>query len=159
MKKDTYCSNATCDGCIENKRKKEKKLASFISFQTGGKKMKKSIMVIFIIFTLVIGTGTVFADSADDYKVIKKASKNKKSGDITWFRVEIVEKTGDKAKVKIKLPISLAETLADCSEGKINLEEKCKFDLKKVLADLKKHGPMTLIEIESDDADIKIWFE
>jgi len=122
--------------------------------------MKKLILVIFIVFTLVIGTSTVFADSTDDYKVIKKASKNKKkSGDLTWFRVEIVEKTGKKGKVKIKLPISLVETLADCTDGAINLENKCKFDLKKVLADLKKYGPMTLVEIESDDADIKVWFE
>lgn len=122
--------------------------------------MKKLILVIFIIFTLVGGTSTVFADSADDYKVIKKASKDKqKSGDLTWFRVEIVEKTGKKGKVKIKLPIFLVETLADCTDGTINLENKGKFDLKRVLADLKKYGPMTLVEIESDDADIKVWFE
>ena len=122
--------------------------------------MKKLIVIIFIMFALVIGTSTVFADSADDYKVIKKASKNKKnSGDLTWFRLEIVEKTGKKGKIKIKLPISLVETMADCTDGAINLEKKCKVDLKKVLADLKKYGPMTLVEIESDDADIKIWFE
>ncbi|MCK5058286.1 MAG: hypothetical protein KAT34_16655 [Candidatus Aminicenantes bacterium] len=122
--------------------------------------MKKLILVIFIIFILVVGTSTVFADSADDYKVIKKVSKNKQnSGDLTWFRVEIIEKTGKKSKIKIKLPIFLVETLADCTEGAINLENKCKFNLKKVLADLKKYGPMTLVEIESDDADIRVWFE
>lgn len=122
--------------------------------------MKKLILVIVIIFTLVVGTSLVFADSAEDYKVIKKASKNKQdSDDLTWFRVEVVEKTGKKGKVKIKLPISLVESLADCSDGAINLDKKCKFDLKKVLADLKKYGPMTLIEIESDDADVKVWFE
>lgn len=123
-------------------------------------KMKKLVLIIFIISTLVVGTMPAFGDSAEDYKVIKKASKNKKNSDeITWFRVEIVEKTGKKGRVKIKLPISLVETLADCTEGKINLEDKCKFDLKRVLADLKKHGPMTLVEIESDDADIRVWFE
>jgi hypothetical protein len=122
--------------------------------------MKKLILVIFIIFILVVGTSTVFADSADDYKVIKKVSKNKQnSGDLTWFRVEIIEKTGKKSKIKIKLPIFLVETLAGCTEGAINLENKCKFNLKKVLADLKKYGPMTLVEIESDDADIRVWFE
>jgi hypothetical protein len=124
------------------------------------KQMKKLILVIFIISTLVIGTMPAFGNSADDYKVIKKASKSKKnSGDITWFRLEIIEKTGQKSKVKIKLPISIVETLADCTEGKVNLEDNCKVDLKRVLADLKKHGPMTLVEIESDDANIRIWFE
>ena len=122
--------------------------------------MKKLILVIFIIATLVVGSAPVFGDSADDYKVIKNAAKNKKnSDDITWFRLEVIEKTGDKSKIKIKLPISLVETLADCTEGKVKLEDNCKVDLKKVLADLKKHGPMTLVEIESDDANIRIWFE
>lgn len=122
--------------------------------------MKKLVLIIFVISTLFVGTMPTFGDSTEDYKVIKKASKNKKnSGDITWFRVEIVDKTEKKAKVKIRLPISLVETLADCTEGKINLENKCKLDLKKVLADLKKHGPMTLVEIESEDADIRVWFE
>ena len=122
--------------------------------------MKKLVLIIFIISTFLVGTMPTFADSTEDYKVIKKASQNKKgSQELTWFRVEITEKTGKKGKVKIKLPICLVETLADSTEGKINLEDKCKFDLKKVLADLKKFGPMTLIEIESDDTDLKIWFE
>lgn len=122
--------------------------------------MKKLILVFFIIATLVVGTAPAFGDSTDDYKVIKKSAKNKKSsGDITWFRLEVIEKSGDKGKIKIKIPISLVETLADCTEGKVKLEDNCKVDLKKVLADLKKYGPMTLVEIESDDANIRIWFE
>ena len=61
--------------------------------------------------------------------------------------------------MKIKLPLSIVELLADSTEGKITLDEGCSFNLKKVLSILKEHGPLTLVEIEDEDAFIKIWFE
>ncbi len=122
--------------------------------------MKKLVLIIFIILTMMVSTIPVSGESAEDYKVIKQAAADKKeTGHVAWFRLEVTEKTGKKEKVKIKLPISLVETVADCTEGKINLDKDCKVDLKKILSDLKKYGPMTLIEIESEDADVKIWFE
>ncbi len=124
--------------------------------------MKKLMLVIILVSTLLFGslTTAAFADSSEDYKVIKRASKDKKNtGDIKWFRIEVTEKGKEKAKVKIKLPVSLIEMLADSTDGKINLEKKVNVDLKKVLADLKKNGPMTLVEIESEEGNVKIWFE
>ncbi len=125
--------------------------------------MKKNlnlILVIFVISALVLGTLPAFGNSADDYKVIKNAAKTSKgTADITWFRIEVTEKGTNKAKVKIKLPISVIEMLAECTDGDINLENKCKINLKKILAELKKGGPMTLVEIEEDDGYVKIWFE
>jgi hypothetical protein len=122
--------------------------------------MKKLVLIIFIILTLMVSTIPVSGESAEDYKVIKQAAADKKdAGNVAWFRLEVTEKTGKKDKVKIKLPISLVETLADCTEGEINLDKNCKVNLKKILSDLKKNGPMTILEIESEEADVRIWFE
>ena len=62
---------------------------------------KRLIVVIFVVSFLLVGTLPALADAADDYKVIKKATKSKKgSADITWFRIEVTDKATKKAKVK-----------------------------------------------------------
>ncbi|MCK4765203.1 MAG: hypothetical protein KAW12_23590 [Candidatus Aminicenantes bacterium] len=120
--------------------------------------MKKLVLVIFVISTLLVGTLPAYGDSADDYKVIKNAVKKKVSKDVTFIRIEVTEKGKKKEKVKIKLPLSLVELLADCTKEKIDIDN-CKFDLKKILAELKKSGPTTLVEIENEDGNVKIWLE
>ena len=98
--------------------------------------------------------------SAEDYKVIKRAVKNKKNtGEVTWFRLEVTDKTAKKTKVKIRIPLSLVELFADCEKEAIDLKNKCKISLKTILKELKKNGPMTLIEAECDKELVKIWFE
>ena len=120
--------------------------------------MKKLVLIIFVISTLVVGPLPAFGDSADDYKVIKNAVKKKGSKNVSFIRIEIVDKGKKKEKVKIKLPLSLVELLADCTKEKIDIDN-FKFDLKKIVAELKKSGPTTLVEIESEDESVKIWLE
>lgn len=101
--------------------------------------------------------------SAEEYKVIKRAVKDKKApettDEVTWFRLEVTDKAENKTKVKIKIPLSLVEMFADCEEEAIDLKDKCKVSLKTILKELKKNGPMTLIEVEGDKELVKIWFE
>lgn len=119
---------------------------------------KKAIIAIFLMVTFVAVAIPVMGDSAEDYKIIKKALKNKKKGgDIAWFRVEVKERKTRKTTVKIRLPIAVVDMLAECDED-IKID-KCKINLKRIIKDLKKHGPMTLIEIDSDDGYVRIWFE
>lgn len=120
---------------------------------------KKLIVVIFMVSFLLVGTLPAVADSADDYKVVKKATKNPTGSEVTWFRIEVTDKATNKAKVKIKLPVSLIEVLADCTEEEFKIGGKNKINLKKILHELKKSGPMTLIEVDEKDAHVKIWFE
>lgn len=123
--------------------------------------MKKNVMVVMIIITaFMLATLPVFGDSAQDYKVIKKASKDKKNGDLNFLKLTVYDTKAKKNKVKITLPLALVEMLADCEEdAKILDKTKTDLDLKKILSLLKKNGPMTLIEIEEDDQVVKIWLE
>jgi len=125
--------------------------------------MKKQInvlMIVLVVAAFMAASLTLWADSQDDYKVIKKAVDAKKGdGTVTMIRIEVTEKGTQKSKVKIKVPLSLVELFSDCSEDlKINTE-KCKVDLKKILSELKKSGPMTMVEVEEEDTLVKIWLE
>lgn len=120
---------------------------------------KNSVLVIFIIAVFMLAAIPAAADSNDDYKVIKNAVKGKKDGEIHWFKITVFDKKEKKNTVKITLPITLVETLAECKDDKLNIKDDCDIELKTILKALKKHGPMTLIEIDGEDALVKIWFE
>jgi hypothetical protein len=122
---------------------------------------RKLILTVFIMAVFMAATLPAMA-SAEEYKVIKHAVKNKNtSGNVTWFRVEVTDKTAKKATVKIKIPISLVEMISDCTDDSINIntKTKCKVNLKQILQELKKNGPMTLIEVDDEDELVKIWCE
>ena len=123
--------------------------------------MKKNVLVvIFIIAAFMVATPPVFGDAAQDYKVIKNASKGKKGGELSFFKLTVFDKKAKKNNVKITLPLALIDLLAECDEdAKILDKTKTDLDLKKLMSILKKNGPMTLIEIEEDDQLIKIWLE
>jgi len=124
------------------------------------KKKRELIIVFFVLALFVTATLPAFA-SAEEYRVVKNAVKNKKSnGDVTWFKLEVKDKTANKIKVKIKIPLSLVEMFSDCEKKeKINIAGKCDINLKKILHELKKNGPMTLIEVDDEDELVRIWFE
>lgn len=122
------------------------------------------MLVIFLMVTFVAASLPALG-SAEEYKVIKRAVKDKKApestDEVTWFRLEVTDKAENKAKVKIKIPLSLLELFANCEKDDIDLDlkDKCKVSLKTILKELKKNGPMTLIEVEGDKELVKIWFE
>lgn len=123
---------------------------------------KNSILVVFIMVLFMAATLPLVGNSADDYKVIKKAVKGKRtSGEASFIRIEVTDKKTKKAKVKIKVPLSLVELVSDCVPDNIDIKGKgkCNIDMKKILKELKKHGPMTLIEVDEEDAMVKIWIE
>ena len=123
--------------------------------------MKKQIFVVFLILIFLFGSLSVlYGSSKEDLAAIKKAVKSKKKGnDLTFLKILVTDSRTNKVTVRITLPISLAEILADCTEGKINLRNRCHLDLKKILAELKKDGPPTFVEICGDEETVKIWFE
>ncbi len=125
--------------------------------------MKRNlILVVFVLAAFMAAAFPVLGDSSSeqDYKVIKNAVKQKKdTGEISCFRVEVTDKKTGKVKVKVKLPISLIELVAGCKDDFKIGKEKCKLNLKKIIEELKKNGPMTLIEVEEDDELVKIWIE
>ena len=119
--------------------------------------MKKALLVLLMVL-VGVGASLAFADRGEDFKVIQGGVKADKSGGApTVFRIQVSEK-GQK-KVDIRLPLSLAESLASCAGDKIQAHKSCDIDLQKVLAELKKGGPSVLIEITDNEDTVKIWVE
>ena len=128
--------------------------------------MKKVAILVLIVFVLgVFLPNLLLADSKDDIQAIKKAVKKnpayKEGEEVKWFKVLVTDNKTKKDKVRITLPISLIETFLKCFQEKhmkINRDE-CDVGLKELFAELKKLGPMVLIEVYEDEETVKVWLE
>ncbi|MBN2206019.1 MAG: hypothetical protein JW742_01325 [Candidatus Aminicenantes bacterium] len=128
--------------------------------------MRKTAALMTAVFGLALALGPVaLADSGDDLQAIKKAVKDnpryEPGTEVRWFKVLVTDAKTNKDKVRITLPIVLVETFVKCADGKrvrIN-DGGCDIDLRALLAELKKNGPMALIEVCEDDEVVKVWLE
>lgn len=128
--------------------------------------MKKVIwLILFTLLVLFLISGFAYTGDRDDYQVIKKAvhdnSKSEMKGEVRWFRVLVVDNRTGKEKVKITMPIALVEIFVRCAEQK---EVKIKsmnstINMEELLSELKKAGPLSIIEINEEDETVKVWLE
>ena len=121
--------------------------------------MKKSnwfvVMIVLAVFVAAMAA-PVEANAEKDYKVIKKAKKSK--GELNYFKILVTDNKTKKTKVKLTLPISLLDFVADHTDGDVKFDN-CSVDIKKFLKQLKKDGETSLIEVYEDDETVKIWVE
>jgi hypothetical protein len=80
-----------------------------------------------------------------------------------WFKVRVVDRSTGRRKVTINLPLSLVRALGDdtidwgCRSGESD-HEKCRsVRLSEVLRSLE--AGQELVEIEDDEATVKVWVE
>lgn len=127
--------------------------------------MKQRWLITTLVMTMFMAAALLplYGNSNQDYKVIKNAvKKNKKAGnpgELSWFKIQVTDNKTKKVKVNITLPFSLVDLLSDCIDEDIKIKDKEKINFKKVVEELKKHGPMTLVEVYEEDETVKIWFE
>jgi len=128
--------------------------------------MKKATFLALAAFVLAFAFGGIaLADGHDDIQAIKKAVKenpNYEPGkEVKWFKVLITDNKAGKDKVRITLPISLVEAFVKCADDKhLHFDEgDCDIDFDELLAELKKVGPMAIVEIYEDDETVKVWLE
>ncbi|MCX6553493.1 MAG: hypothetical protein NTZ12_00535 [Candidatus Aminicenantes bacterium] len=131
--------------------------------------MKKRIAVLSVcVAVFLIGfvsAAGLFATADDDYKVIKNAVKGSEGSqanrnDVHWLKIVVSDKAEAKEKVKISLPISLVEMMINAyPEEKFRVEHGCQIDIRKIWNELKKAGPLALVEVEDHGETVKIWFE
>jgi cell division septation protein DedD len=128
--------------------------------------MKKAAILVLILLALsVVLVSFLLAGGSDDYQVIKKAVKenpNYKPGkEAKWFKVLVADSKTNKVAVKVTLPISVIEIFLECAGDKhLKIDhDDCEIDLKEVFKELKKLGPMALIEVYQEDETVKIWLE
>ena len=128
--------------------------------------MKKTAVAILAVIALTFLAAPVLrAERATDFQAIQKAVKQnpayEEGKEVKWFKVLITDTKTGKDKVRITLPLSIIELLVNCSDDKpMKLNEgKSNIDLKALFAELKKAGPMALIEVMDEGALIKVWLE
>jgi len=126
---------------------------------------RTTIGVLAILAVSLAAVPALTAERTDDFQAIQKAVKQNPAyepgKEAQWFKVLITDTKTGKDKVRVTLPLSLIELLINCSDDKpMKLNEgKCSVDLKALFAELKKVGPMALIEIMDEGALIKVWLE
>jgi len=128
--------------------------------------MKKIILIaVLVMVALMLTAGPTFPGDRDDYQVIKKAvqdsSKVEANKEVKWFKVLVVDNKTGKEKVKVTMPIALVEIFARCAENKqVKMGNTgCTLNLEELLAELKKVGPLAIIEINEEDESVKVWLE
>jgi hypothetical protein len=126
---------------------------------------RTTIAVLAVLAVALVAAPFARAGRTDDFQAIQKAVKQNPAyepgKEAQWFKVLITDTKTGKDKVRITLPLSLIELLVSCSDDKpMKLNEgKYDVDLKTLFAELKKVGPMALIEIMDEGALIKVWLE
>jgi hypothetical protein len=129
--------------------------------------MRKTAWVVLALAGLwLLAPSFVSADRGDDLKAIKKAVQENPGlpavKDVHWFKVLI---TGDgKEEVRISLPIGVVEAFMKCADLKEIKIDQCVGDLgdmdfAELFAELKKAGPMSIVEIKDGDETVKVWLE
>jgi len=128
--------------------------------------MKKATFTALAAFALALALGGIaLAESHDDIQAIKKAVKenpNYEPGkEVKWFKVLVTDNKAGKDKVRITLPLSLVEAFVKCADDRHLRIDKgnCDIDFGELLVELKKVGPMAIIEIFEEDETVKVWLE
>jgi hypothetical protein len=126
---------------------------------------RTTIAIVAALAVILLATPVLRAERGNDFQTIQKAVKQNPAyeagKEVKWFKVLITDNRSGKDKLRITLPISLVELLVNCTDEKhMRLKDDgCDIDFKALFAELKKVGPMALIEIMDDDALIKVWLE
>jgi hypothetical protein len=126
---------------------------------------RTTIAIVAALAVCLLATPVLRAERGNDFQAIQKAVKQNPAyevgKEVRWFKVLITDTKSGKDKLRITLPISVVELLVNCADEKhMNFkDEGCGVDFKALFAELKKVGPMALIEIMDDDALIKVWLE
>lgn len=127
--------------------------------------MKKVIMITTLLLAALMLTGVLLgAGDRDDYQVIKKAVQDSPRvepvKEVKWFKVLVTDTKTGKEKVRVTMPITLVEIFARCAENKqVKMGNHCSLNLEQLLAELKKAGPLAIIEVNEEDEIVKVWLE
>ena len=126
---------------------------------------KTTILVLVAVISCFILAGLLLGKEDFDLQTIKKAVKKNPQynagKEVKWLKVLITDREDKIEKVQVTLPLSLVDLLMNCTKNK-ELKIECDdydIDLKKLFKELKKAGPMSLIEICGEEATLKIWLE
>jgi hypothetical protein len=92
------------------------------------------------------------------------APERPSGGEPRLIRLEVREKGTDKLRVAVNLPIAFAEALlgalSEYEHGQVVEELKRRnIDLDNIWKSLKTMGAQTLVQVETDEVNVRIWLE
>ncbi len=126
--------------------------------------MKKITVLLLVAFCAGFWpVGSVLAEGKDvlQDRTVRDNPHYSQDSEIQWLKVLITDEESGKTKVKVTLPIALVELFvraADERHLRVN-REAYDVDIKEIFQELKKLGPMALVEIYEKGETIKIWLE
>ncbi|MDW7760501.1 MAG: hypothetical protein SCM96_07675 [Acidobacteriota bacterium] len=132
--------------------------------------MKSKTTAMCVLIGILAGMGSVAAAPAvekNDLQIIRKAVRDNGPDvpsdmkEVKWFRVLVTDNRTNKDKVRISLPFALLEAVSKIAAGaEFRFDRKAgDVELGALLAELKKIGPMAIIEVHDENETIKVWFE
>lgn len=127
--------------------------------------MKKAAVIVLLAFGLgFFPAAAASAATNDDLQAVRKAVKknpNYSGDEVRWFKVLIRDTRAHKDVVRVTLPVFLIELILNHEHRQMQLHDECGIDVRALFQELKKAGPMALIEVWDDDEGhlIKVWFE
>lgn len=97
----------------------------------------------------------------DPGQASERARESRKPPEMVWFRVHVAEKGKGGARVSLKLPIGLARLAGDdwslSSRDRCSRRSGCRVRLGELLRAL--DSGHSLVDIEDDDAVVRVWVE
>ena len=132
--------------------------------------MRKTTIVILALFVIGALAAPAAAASRNDFKIIQAAVKKSpnpeyvEGREVRWFKVLIQDSKSGHAALKLTLPVALIELVLSCDDTRhVKFDNgrhgNCEVDLRALWTELKKAGPMALVQIEDEGAVIKVWLE
>jgi hypothetical protein len=126
---------------------------------------KTALLGLVVVISCFVLTNLLLSKEDFDLQTIKKAVKKNPrynaDNEVRWFKMIIASKDNKKEKIQVTLPLTLVDLFFDCTKEK-ELKIDCNdtnVDLRKLYRELKKAGPMSLIEIIGEDGILKVWLE
>jgi hypothetical protein len=126
---------------------------------------KTALLLLVAVISCLILSNLLLSKEDSDLQTIKKAIKKNPryiaNKEVRWFKIIITSKHKKREKIQVTLPLTLVDLFFNCTKEK-ELKIDCDdydLDLRKLYKELKKEGPMSLIEIKVENATLKIWFE
>jgi hypothetical protein len=117
------------------------------------------------VLAVALAAPSAGAERRDDFQIIKKAVREnpdyKPGTDVRFLKVLVADTRTGHEEVRLILPLVLVDIVAR-SMGRTRIDTghgSCDLDLVDLLADLRKAGPMALIEITGREGMLKIWLE
>jgi len=127
--------------------------------------MKKIALALAVVLVLGLAAAPLAAIDNKDLQVIKKAAQEDPASapgrTPKWFKILVQEGPTNKETVRVTLPIALVELFIKSSRNHCVRfhDSDLDLDLAQVWDELKKMGPMAIVEVQDHGERIKIWLE